>query len=502
MTATQVRASLQASLARFQEAVKKSQGPGGVNTGSKCSIARLPYSMATEMKETYFPFEERIREASIETRLKRLGESYTRLSTITDCSVTAFSTREAEPTDHVPLLLVSTLLGVRGNSMAESGSHPSPASSPRSSYSSERESQNVNGFAQVQPMPNVPLSPSTVDEYAQGQQLNNGPELVATDEHPVPISSASIDWDRTSIRHLGDGRKSVLAMPEHGYLSKESRRMNEANVRQSAVSAPQRHTSASNATSAMLLQNGFRASRENARKQAEQSGASRSLLPSVSVPGNEKLETPSISSSRMCLDWPVLWRFLAMLLVTAIFLGFLIVALITLGKTKTNAATPLQLFTSSPQIVSSKDGTSTLTISWAGREALNFSFNSAINTKMGSDERKPDAWQFLFDWSAEDIDLGPYGESKLTSSVPVPSFWDEYVKNVAFLGVFIRIYSLAHIALRLLGRLWQGREDKGIYWTAKLLRCFNKAKRLMAITLAIIVSPLMWTAITRALLLM
>lgn len=196
MTATQVRASLQASLARFQEAVKKSQGPGGVNTGSKCSIARLPYSMATEMKETYFPFEERIREASIETRLKRLGESYTRLSTITDCSVTAFSTREAEPTDHVPLLLVSTLLGVRGNSMAESGSHPSPASSPRSSYSSERESQNVNGFAQVQPMPNVPLSPSTVDEYAQGQQLNNGPELVATDEHPVPISSASIDWDR------------------------------------------------------------------------------------------------------------------------------------------------------------------------------------------------------------------------------------------------------------------------------------------------------------------
>ncbi|KAF1358145.1 hypothetical protein EJ07DRAFT_157149 [Lizonia empirigonia] len=440
VTATQVPASLQANLARFWEAVEKSQGPGGVNTGSECSIARLPYSMATEMEEAYFPFEERIREASIETQLKRLGESYTRLSTITDRSVTAFSIGEAEPTDDVLLVLVSTPLGARGNAMANSGSHPSPASSPRRSYSSERESQNVDDFAQ----------------------------------------------DDTSICHLGDGCKSLLVVPEYRYLSEERRRNNNAYIRQSTVSTSQQGMSDSSATSAMLLQNVVRASRENAGKEAEQSGASRSLPPSVSVPENEKLKTPSISSSRMCLDWPVLWRFLAMLLVTAIFLGFLIVALITLGKTRTYTATPSQLFTSSPRTISSKDGTSNLTISWAGREALNFSFNSASNTTMGPDERNSDAWQFLFDWSANGVGLGPYGESKLISSMPVPSFWDEYVKSVAFLGVSIGIYSLAHITLQFFGKLWQRREDEGIYWTAKLLRRFNKAKRLMAIALAII----------------
>jgi hypothetical protein len=191
------------------------------------------------------------------------------------------------------------------------------------------------------------------------------------------------------------------------------------------------------------------------------------------------------------------------LLLVSIFLSFLATALVTMGKTHTYRAVPSDIFTLSSKTITSQDGSSNLTMSWLNGRTVGFQVNPVYNITLAPDEPEPDALKFTFDWSVDTLGLTLEEREKNTvSSMLIPSFWQRFVEQVAFVGVFAGLCFGLQRVFDFISDRWHVREDGNVYWSLPLLRWFDKVSSPVILVLGLGSSALIWAGVTRALLLM
>ena len=245
--------------------------------------------------------------------------------------------------------------------------------------------------------------------------------------------------------------------------------------------------------------------------------SSRDLLPERSdasplAPLQTESEKPpstavssSISSSAAgCVSkWcSIVWKVLAW----AIPLTFLAGALYSLATTRTFHEMPPDLFTAVSKTLQSENagGSGNLTMEWMDRHAVGFNVSAVLNTTLDAGETGSKSWSFLFDWKADEAMLGADAvtASRKVSAMPLPSFGQEFLRSMGFLGLFAAIFWLVRCILSAVSRCWHWREDSNLFWTRTLLRQFDGGRLWADLTLSAVVSAVVWAAASRALLAM
>ncbi|KAF2624417.1 hypothetical protein BU25DRAFT_461270 [Macroventuria anomochaeta] len=444
------------------------------------SIRKLPYALAKKQDPSHI--EERLENATLGARLDDIGAKHTRLSIVTDRSSSLWANEDQSEAGISSFYIQASqkLQDTGASNAADPASEDIPAASPRSSYSSARESQNAFNSSETIKEPvaqdTITISPSTKEMPEDSPHTDSPGAIVMNNLHVSNSDGSYCDPPMETVP--GRQCSSLPTIPERAV------------------------TSVPSGVSGIIAQEPEESLVEASRESYEETTATTTQqppdpLPPIPAPSQtiEKKKTESTSYSSWILNWPSIWRIITMIILTLIPLAFLAASLYGIATTKTYSALPSDLFTTSSRTIPSEDGSSNLTISWVNGEAIGFQINPVYNIALDPNEPTPDALHFVFDWSVDTKGLLSREEMNVVSAMPIPSFGEEFVKGMALFGVFAGVYLLCQYVLELVSGCWHMREDENLYWTRKWLRWFDKAMNWVAFLMAAIVRlGLFWYA--------
>lgn len=476
------------------------------------TIQRLPYAKAKDLDPCNH-LQSKIDAANVIAQLKRLDIEPRRMSKITDRSV-SFGATEAGPEDaNASAVAASSQIEQHAQQEVVDGtSDTTPRASPSPSYSSAREAQ-------------IPVEPDTIP---QEQETSDTRPTYPSTVHMVysgkrtrpPGGSLSLEEPRAKIKTIRGASSLEMrrALDAHAMapvsisnedLPTDQERFS-SSIYHPAQAVPKNADPRLNANGEagdLSLQSALGSVWEG-RGSLERAGIDPFRDPSppalAQTQAQDQEKAPSMLPSYSCwkIDWKRILRIGGILLVVLTLSTFLAIALVTMGKTHTYPAVPSDIFTLSSKTITSQDGSSNLTMSWLNGQAVGFQVNPVYNITLDPDEPKPDALKFTFDWSIDTIGMSADERAKKTvSSMPIPSLWQLFVGNVAFVGLSMALGLALERSLWWISDRWHLREDANVYWSRHLLRWFDRTKPAILIS-ALVGSALAWAAISRALLIL
>lgn len=495
---------LEADLADFRKVVEAAKGPYDPRRRSESSITRQPYKIAKKLDPS--DIEERIQRANCVTHLERLGEPHTRLSTTTDRSIPFCCSEKVEPEAESSSAHMSRQ-DLQDFKTLESRILPSDIPQkppPRNPCSSAQELLNpFHTTTQDLKAPDTLASFLPTVKTSQEQPLSKDQVVAATSEDLAFNSLRSFRQGSEFLvnqevrsNSLPDLRDRSMLMAPSG--DPEDGMRGDADSAHSSVPFPIAPLNFSGATSGTMLAN---TNDSKSDVEAQKRLPETCHLP-FSLTKNQrciKEKALSMFSFRLFMNWPNFLCLAAKVVLVATFVTFMVVALVSIWRTKPYPA-PSDLFISSSKTMTSEDGSSNLTMSWVGGQAVGFRVSPSYNLKLDPNEPRPDEIRFLFDWSAEGLGMLSGGERKLVNSMPIPSFEKKLTELVGFLGLFLLIFIVVHKALSFVSKLGHQKENSNLYMT-NFLGWFDKGIDWVSLILGVVGSTLIWARATLELLL-
>lgn len=156
-------------------------------------------------------------------------------------------------------------------------------------------------------------------------------------------------------------------------------------------------------------------------------------------------------------------------------LDFLAGALYSLATTRAFDETPPDLLPARSQMIHMENSSGNLTMAWMTGHAVVFNVSVIVNATLDASETQPKSWSFLFDWTADGEVLSAAVSTvcRTVSAMPLPSFKQEFLRSMGFLGLFAAVFWLVRSFLNVVSRCWHWREDGNLFWTRTLLQQFD-----------------------------
>ncbi|KAJ8117297.1 hypothetical protein OPT61_g1476 [Boeremia exigua] len=479
-----------------------------VSSAEMDSIRRLRYADAKHQDPLMI--EDRFEASDLETRLQDLGAGYRRLSIVSERSNNASEGKVHEMVELDSISYNTLSSREQDNSEACGSTHPGPKTAsniPLRILSSQHASR------------------STCDLQGQvAEYTSSGPSLrtrVPDPQRHIKDSMAIAEdglhvCGTSTILPSPSGASAIPGIPENALCMNSERAMGvgryfptptpiqeaslgmqrDARCFQKAPVSPNRGTGSKGVTNATLQDTAMAPGVSNEDKRQMPTGP-HCLIQSAQKQVREKERAPSNSMTRHAIHR---WRMVAVIVSSLIYLGFLASSLYTLATTSTfdtQFNDRLVFFT---KTVTSDDGLSNLTISWSKDHAASFNVTYLINSTLDPEEPVPDSWSFLLDWDAEAAGLETGTSGNAVRGMPVLSFGQVFIQFMALFGVFAIGCVSFRFLLELMSRRWHHREDESVHRTSRWLRVYDRAREWIVFILSAIVSAVLWTAVTRALL--